>query len=99
MIGAYLQPMRWNFPIAAMLLVAAPVSAMADCPSSPDGPETGYVVNTTARAVCLQHELSDRANDLAIEAEVDAALATIELELQRQRQLIVTRMPPTHGWP
>jgi hypothetical protein len=84
--------------LATAFLITAPAVALADCPSYPDGPATGYVANTTARAVCLQLELGQRTNDLAIEAEVDAALGAIELELQRQRQLIVSQQP-TYVWP
>jgi len=45
--------------IAAFAIIATATSALAVCPTQPDGAESRYVENGQSRALCLQQELND----------------------------------------
>jgi hypothetical protein len=79
------------------LLAVSTSGASALCVSYPDDGSTNYVENRTAHMLCLQRELA-RDTDLAAErARIEAELGNIELE--RQRQLILQQQAQLSRWP
>jgi hypothetical protein len=79
------------------LLAVSTSAASALCVSYPDDGSTNYVENRTAHMLCLQRELA-RDTDLAAErARIEAELGNIELE--RQRQLILQQQAQLSRWP
>jgi hypothetical protein len=79
------------------LAAAAASPAAAYCPSIPDDSSTGYVENSTARALCLQRELARDAELAAQRAEIEARLRDLQLDLQRQQLTFAQPVLPV--WP
>ena len=57
------------------------------CVSRPDGAATHYVENNTAQALCLQRELAQHTAGQAVQAQIDATLENLQIDLKRQQQL------------
>jgi hypothetical protein len=95
--GSYLSLMRLATLIAAIVLLSSS-DASALCLSAPDDASTGYTSNQTAHTVCLQQELAASTSRAAEQARIDAALGNIQIELDRQRQLITQQQAQPH-WP
>lgn len=80
-----------------LAFVASALPAAAACPAVPDGPESRYVENTTARALCLARDLAAATENAAANARIEVELGNIESELQRQRALVAQQLAT--GWP
>jgi hypothetical protein len=81
--------------IAAILVcIATPVSAA--CPAVPDGPDSRYVENATARTLCLAREVAAVVESAAASARIEAELGNIEIQMQRQRDLLDQQLAV--GW-
>lgn len=75
---------------ATLCLLASP--ALALCRNAPDSSDTGYVDNATDRTLCLQQELSMTTDALRQQAEIDAALAALQDQIQKQQQQLDTQL-------
>ena len=84
--------------IALTVLLACPSAANALCISFPDDVTTGYVENNTAQALCLQRELGLRTELDAQQARIDAELGNIRIQLEQQRQMILSQQA-LNPWP
>jgi hypothetical protein len=74
------------------LLLSAVAAAQAACVLRPDGPESRYVENGAAYALCLQRELADALEDDAIRARMDADLRAMRLEFERRQRELASRL-------
>jgi hypothetical protein len=83
---------------AIAILLATSSAAEALCVSYPDDISTGYVENNTAQALCLQRELSQRAEFDAEQARLNAELGNIRIMLEQQRQMLI-RQRALNPWP
>jgi hypothetical protein len=87
--------------ILATLLIAAPLPALAFCPSFPDDASTGYVGNQTQLTLCRANELHDstarKAQELQFQADLQAQ--TRMLELQFKLQQAYAAQPPAFVMP
>ncbi|GGF33406.1 hypothetical protein GCM10011321_25730 [Youhaiella tibetensis] len=77
--------------VAGVIGLLATGAAQAACPTAPDGSSSDYVNNGTQRSLCLQQELAGQlALRQQIQAQTDAAMARIEMDMklqQMQRQM------------
>jgi hypothetical protein len=88
--------------LLAALLTAAPLPALAYCPSVPDDAATGYVGNQTQLTLCRANELHDRtalnAQELQFQADLQAQAKMLELQLKLQ-QTYAAAQPPVFVMP
>ncbi len=80
---------RTSAAALAFLLLAAP--AQAYCPALPDGPETSYLLNREALALCQQAELAAETERLRQEAALREMMMALEM---RQRAVQIQLMTP-----
>jgi hypothetical protein len=79
---------------AAAIVVVGPGPVEAACVLYPDGPESRYVENGAAYALCLQRELADTVEADALQARIDADLRAMRMELERRQQALAVRLRP-----
>jgi hypothetical protein len=88
--------------LLAALLLAAPLPALAYCPSVPDDASTGYVGNQAQLTLCRANELHDRtalkAQELQFQADLQAQAEMVELQLKLQ-QTYAAAQPPVFVMP
>jgi hypothetical protein len=76
---------------AIVLLATSP--ALASCPSLPDGPDSANVRNGTARAVCLQTELSAESQRIQQQAQLRGMMEDLQRQQMEIRQLSLPPLP------
>lgn len=88
--------------LLATLLTAAPLPALAWCPSVPDDASTGYVANQAQLTLCRANELHDRtalkAQELQFQADLQAQSKMLELQFKLQ-QTYAAAQPPVFVMP
>jgi len=88
--------------LLAALLIAAPLPALAYCPSVPDDATTGYVGNQAQLTLCRANELQDRAalkaQELQFQADLQAQSKLLELQFKLQ-QTYAAAQPPVFVMP
>ena len=77
-----------------LMLAATP--AFAACPSLPDNQASNYVENRTALALCQQRELGFTTDSAAANAQLDAELGNLQIEIERQR---IKQQQMIANWP
>jgi hypothetical protein len=89
--------------LLAALLIAAPLPALAWCPSIPDDATTGYVGNQTRLTLCRANELHDRtaqkAQELQFQADLQAQSKMLELQFKLQQTYAAASQPPVFVMP
>ena len=88
--------------LLAALLIAAPLPALAYCPSIPDDASTGNVANQTQLTLCRANELHDstalKAQELQFRADLQAQTQMLDLQLKLQ-QTYAAAQPPVFVMP
>ena len=89
--------------LLAALLIAAPLPALAWCPSIPDDATTGYVGNQTQLTLCRANELHDRttqkAQELQFQADLQAQSKMLELQFKLQQTYAAASQSPVFVMP
>jgi len=78
--------------LTAAISLAGVSGASAFCQSLPDSAASHYVQNNTAQALCLQQELAQQAAMSAERARLDAMIANMRADAERQQQLIIDQL-------
>lgn len=86
----FLVLMRTLLAAIAAVLLASPVQAF--CQPQPDNASTYNVENNTAQSLCLQNELAQQTALDAQEAKIDAMIGNMQIEAERQQQLMFDRL-------
>jgi hypothetical protein len=88
--------------LLAVLLTAAPLPALAYCPSIPDDASTGNIANQTQLTLCRANELHDRtalkAQELQFQADLQAQMQSLQTQLKLQ-QTYAAAQPPVFVMP
>ena len=85
--------LRIGLTLAALL--GATVSALADCPSLPDGPESYNVANGQQRALCLQEQVHDNTVDRNTQTRLNSLRTSMDqLQIQRRFDNLPPIAPP-----
>ena len=87
----YVKSMR-TLLLATVFSLAGASGAGAFCMSSPDTAATHNVENNTAQALCLQQELAREAAFSAEQARIDALIANMRLDAERQQQMLYDQL-------
>ena len=90
----YLKFMR-TLLLGIAITLAGVSGASALCVSSPDNAASYNVENNTAQALCLQQELARQAAQSAEQARIDALIANMRADAERQQQMIYDRLNQT----
>jgi uncharacterized membrane-anchored protein len=89
--------------LLAALLIAAPLPALAWCPSIPDDATTGYVGNQTQLTLCRANELHDRtaqkAQELQFQADLQAQMQSLQMQLKLQQTYAAASQSPVFVMP
>jgi hypothetical protein len=83
----YLTGMR-TLLLAIAISVMGVSGASAFCQSFPDNAASYNVENNTAQALCLQQELARQSAQQAEQARIDAMLAQMRADAERQQRLV-----------
>lgn len=86
--------------LAIAFIVGGSSAVSAFCQPQVDNSSTYNVENNTAQALCLQQELAQQTAYDAQQAKIDAMIGNMQIEAQRQQQMITDRLnqnlfPPT----
>lgn len=83
--------------LLALVLIGAPLPALAYCASLPDDATTGNIANQTELTLCRANELSDRtalkAQELQFQADLQAQTRMLELQFKMQQTFAASQPP------